>query len=66
MTGKSDKTASAVGSAADQEAISNAARDAGAQGLLFDSFGWVAAVAGVFAALGLAAVLAMGLKSKEQ
>jgi hypothetical protein len=36
VTGKSDKTANAVGSAADQEAISSAARDAGAQGLLFD------------------------------
>jgi DNA-binding transcriptional MerR regulator len=36
VTGKSDKTASAVGSAADQEAASKAASDAGAQGLLFD------------------------------
>jgi predicted MFS family arabinose efflux permease len=34
-------------------------------GLLFDAFGWVAAVGGVFAALGLAAVLGTGLKSKE-
>lgn len=34
-------------------------------GLLFDSFGWVAAVAGVFAALAAAAVLGMGLKPKE-
>jgi predicted MFS family arabinose efflux permease len=34
-------------------------------GLLFDAFGWVAAVGGVFAALGLAAVLGTGLKSME-
>lgn len=34
-------------------------------GLLFDAFGWVAAVGGVFAALGLAAVLGTGLKSKD-
>jgi predicted MFS family arabinose efflux permease len=34
-------------------------------GLLFDSYGWVAAVAGVFAALAAAAVLGAGLKSKE-
>ena len=36
MTGKSDKTANAVDSAAEHEAIANAARDAGEQGLLFD------------------------------
>jgi DNA-binding transcriptional MerR regulator len=37
VTGKSDKTtANAVDSAAEQEAIANAARDAGEQGLLFD------------------------------
>jgi DNA-binding transcriptional MerR regulator len=36
VTGKSDKTANAVDSAAEQEAIANAARDAGRQGLLFD------------------------------
>lgn len=34
-------------------------------GLLFDGFGWVAAVGGVFAALGLAAILGTGLKPKE-
>ena len=34
-------------------------------GLLFDAFGWVAAVSGVFAALALAAVLGTGLKFKE-
>jgi DNA-binding transcriptional MerR regulator len=36
VTGKSDKTANAVDGAAEQEAIANAARDAGRQGLLFD------------------------------
>ncbi len=36
MTGKRDKTANAVDSAAEREAIANAARDAGEQGLLFD------------------------------
>jgi DNA-binding transcriptional MerR regulator len=36
VTGKSDKTANAVDSAAEREAIANAARDAGEQGLLFD------------------------------
>jgi DNA-binding transcriptional MerR regulator len=36
VTGKSDKTANAVDSAAEHEAIANAARDAGEQGLLFD------------------------------
>jgi YNFM family putative membrane transporter len=34
-------------------------------GLLFDDFGWTAAVGGVFAALALAAVLGMGLRNKE-
>jgi DNA-binding transcriptional MerR regulator len=36
VTGKRDKTANAVDSAAEREAIANAARDAGEQGLLFD------------------------------
>ena len=36
MTSKRDKTANAVDSAAEHEAIANAARDAGEQGLLFD------------------------------
>jgi DNA-binding transcriptional MerR regulator len=36
VTGKDDKTANAVDSAAEHEAIANAARDAGEQGLLFD------------------------------
>jgi DNA-binding transcriptional MerR regulator len=36
VTGKSDKTAQALGAAADREAVSEAVRDAGAQGLLFD------------------------------
>ena len=36
MTGNRDKTAQAVGNTAEQEAMTNAARDAGAQGLLFD------------------------------
>jgi DNA-binding transcriptional MerR regulator len=36
VTGKRDKTANAVESAAEREAIANAARDAGEQGLLFD------------------------------
>jgi DNA-binding transcriptional MerR regulator len=36
VTGKNDKTANAVDSAAEHEAIANAARDAGEQGLLFD------------------------------
>ena len=35
-------------------------------GLLFDDFGWTAAVGGVFAALALAAVLGMGLRNKER
>jgi len=34
-------------------------------GILFDSYGWVAAVGGVFIALGLAAILGLGLKPKE-
>jgi MFS transporter, YNFM family, putative membrane transport protein len=34
-------------------------------GILFDSYGWTAAVAGVFAALALAAVLGLGLRQKE-
>ena len=34
-------------------------------GVLFDGYGWPAAVAGVFAALGLAAVLGWGLRQKE-
>lgn len=37
---------------------------AAAIGQLFDRFGWVAAVAGVFAALGLAALLGIKLRSK--
>jgi DNA-binding transcriptional MerR regulator len=36
VTSKDDKTANAVDSAAEHEAIANAARDAGEQGLLFD------------------------------
>jgi predicted MFS family arabinose efflux permease len=39
---------------------------AAAIGQLFDRFGWFAAVAGVFAALSLAAVLGAGLALKEQ
>ena len=38
---------------------------AAAIGQLFDRFGWVSAVGGVFAALGLAAFLGAGLASKE-
>jgi predicted MFS family arabinose efflux permease len=34
-------------------------------GRLFDGFGWRAAIGGVFAALALAAILGLGLKSKE-
>jgi predicted MFS family arabinose efflux permease len=34
-------------------------------GILFDGYGWMAAVWGVFAALGLAAILGMGLNPKE-
>jgi predicted MFS family arabinose efflux permease len=34
-------------------------------GILFDSFGWTAAVAGVFVALALAAFLGLGLHQKE-
>jgi MFS transporter, YNFM family, putative membrane transport protein len=34
-------------------------------GQLFDGFGWTAAVGGVFAALGLAAILGLGLKPKD-
>jgi predicted MFS family arabinose efflux permease len=34
-------------------------------GQLFDRFGWVAAIGGVFVALGLAAMLGVGLKPKE-
>lgn len=34
-------------------------------GILFDDHGWAAAVAGVFVALGLAAVLGWGLRQKE-
>jgi predicted MFS family arabinose efflux permease len=34
-------------------------------GILFDGYGWPAAVAGVFAALALAAVLGVGLRQKE-
>jgi len=34
-------------------------------GLLFDGYGWPAAVGGVFAALGLAAILGFGLRQKE-
>jgi predicted MFS family arabinose efflux permease len=34
-------------------------------GILFDGYGWAAAVAGVFAALALAAVLSWGLRQKE-
>jgi predicted MFS family arabinose efflux permease len=34
-------------------------------GVLFDGFGWTAAVAGVFVALGFAAILGFGLKPKE-
>ena len=34
-------------------------------GLLFDGYGWGAAVSGVFAALGLAAVLSLGLRTKD-
>jgi MFS family permease len=34
-------------------------------GILFDGFGWAAAVGGVFAALALAAVLGWGLRQKE-
>ena len=34
-------------------------------GILFDGYGWAAAVAGVFVALGLAAVLGWGLRQKE-
>jgi DNA-binding transcriptional MerR regulator len=36
VTGNRDKTAQAVGDAAEREAMTKAARDAGAQGLLFD------------------------------
>jgi predicted MFS family arabinose efflux permease len=35
-------------------------------GQLFDGFGWTAAVAGVFGALGLAAILGIGLKAKDR
>lgn len=34
-------------------------------GLLFDDFGWAAAVGGVFAALALAALLGLGLRNKD-
>jgi predicted MFS family arabinose efflux permease len=34
-------------------------------GILFDSFGWAAAVAGVFVSLAFAAVLGLGLRQKE-
>jgi YNFM family putative membrane transporter len=34
-------------------------------GILFDGYGWAAAVGGVFAALALAAVLGLGLRQKE-
>ena len=34
-------------------------------GLLFDGLGWTAAVGGVFAALGLAAILGLGLRQKD-
>jgi predicted MFS family arabinose efflux permease len=34
-------------------------------GLLFDRFGWPTAIAGVFVALGLAAMLGLKLRSKE-
>jgi predicted MFS family arabinose efflux permease len=39
---------------------------AGAIGLLFDNYGWTAAVAGVFAALGLAAWLGLGLRQRSE
>ena len=39
---------------------------AAAIGQLFDRFGWNAAVAGVFAALGLAALLGLKLRAKEE
>jgi predicted MFS family arabinose efflux permease len=39
---------------------------AAAIGQLFDRFGWFAAVAGVFAALGIAAVLGAGLSLKDR
>jgi MFS transporter, YNFM family, putative membrane transport protein len=35
-------------------------------GVLFDRYGWTAAIGGVFAALGLAGVLGLGLRTKEQ
>ena len=35
-------------------------------GFLFDAFGWTVAVGGVFVALGLAAILGLGLNPKEQ
>ena len=38
---------------------------AGVIGLLFDGFGWTAAVGGVFVALGLAAILGLGLRQKD-
>jgi MFS transporter, YNFM family, putative membrane transport protein len=38
---------------------------AAAIGILFDSYGWAAAVSGVFAALTLAAILGLGLRPKE-
>ena len=38
---------------------------AAAIGILFDGYGWAAAVAGVFVALGIAAVLGWGLRQKE-
>jgi predicted MFS family arabinose efflux permease len=34
-------------------------------GILFDAYGWAAAVSGVFIALSLAAVLGWGLRQKE-
>ena len=34
-------------------------------GILFDSFGWAAAVGGVFVSLAFAAVLGLGLRQKE-
>ena len=38
---------------------------AAAIGLLFDRYGWTAAVAGVFAALGAAAMLGLGLRQRS-
>jgi predicted MFS family arabinose efflux permease len=38
---------------------------AAAIGIVFDAYGWAAAVAGVFVALALAAVLGLGLRRKE-